>query len=437
MLVVIMIVLVCLGLFCFWKRDTAIIQRNTNQPEPDRELQKPIEIRVLATDQFEHYLSPFIEDFNSEHQDYQIIYEQLPRMTGGYEDAVTAINLKILSKEAPDVLFVNYLFFSNYMENGVLADISEYMRNSSSVKRENYFESVLGAFSEQGGIYGVPRQFSVSTLLVRKEGENQSTWTVDEFVDYWKQKGPIYTEFHEERNAILDRCLQYGMKEFVDVQEKKSYLDEKHFHSFMESIYGMDDNLPPYVWEDVRETNEEILVEAYYNSLFSALFTKIDYNGEMYNMGYPSSDGNLICKLMPEMSVGIMEKSKCKEGAWAVVEAYLNYEFPFEENTLPANKKKLMDLAATISDERYVETEDGELVRIPWTEHNGVPIYSLQQKDIDEMIEAIDAAKPINPYESMIRKMIEEETPYYFRGDISLDECIDKIQSRVKIYLVE
>lgn len=320
-----------------------------------------------------------------------------------------------------------------------MEDLTGYMADSDKVNAGDYLENVLNAFRVDDKVYGLPKSFSMMTLLIRSRPDSsiKQPWTVDEFVDYWIEEAPVYTEFQDGKNMILDTCLQFGLGSYVDFEKGISYLDGVKFRGLMEKINGIEEVRCTDTWENIKVSNAGIIAESYLNNPFSVLGTRLGYSGEMINVGYPSVDGKLTCRLIPDNGIGIVSSSRCKEGAWDFIEAYSAYEFPNEEFSLSAKKEKFTEQTEEVTGEKTVPDGEGKMTKIPRLVYEGEPIYCLQKEDIDTLMEAVEGARPTDPIEDVIRGFITEEAQSYFLGADTLDQCIKKIRGRVEIYLAE
>lgn len=100
-------------------------------------------------------------------------------------------------------------------------------------------------------------------------------------------------------------------------------------------------------------------------------------------------------------------------------------------------------------DIEYVKDENGEIMK----DENGEPMkerktgmgwddfyveyYGSTQEEIDELQALIDSACLGDTTDEEISNIINEEADAYFKGQKSVDEVADIIQSRVKIYISE
>lgn len=95
----------------------------------------------------------------------------------------TAIMGQIAGKRAPDVIWIDGgLKIWDYAENGVITPLDSYLAND--LKR--FEPSLLSAFTYQGKVYGIPKDYNTSVLFYQKDALNAAgigvPKTIDEFI---------------------------------------------------------------------------------------------------------------------------------------------------------------------------------------------------------------------------------------------------------------
>ena len=84
--------------------------------------------------------------------------------TIGYDDYFTQLQSKVVGQNTADVFELNYENFVSYASQGVLADISGYLGDTSG-----FNQTALEAFNYNGIQYGVPNSFSNCVLFYNKD----------------------------------------------------------------------------------------------------------------------------------------------------------------------------------------------------------------------------------------------------------------------------
>ena len=148
----------------------------------------------------------------------------------------------------------------------------------------------------------------------------------------------------------------------------------------------------------------------------------------------------------------ITAKSSNKDGAWAFIENYLNQPFDnFYSYGLPARKYALDDMVEKAMNMTYMTDENGEQI----LDENGNPIpeggtssisygdweYSYHiptQEEVAVLQDLINVAEPSSATgNDEITNIITEEAEAFFKGQKSVSDVANVIQSRVQVYVNE
>lgn len=410
-------------------------EKNENNFTPNEAVKK--EIKLLATDGLENLLKGFISDFNENNDSYYISYEEITLNSPDYDEVVSYLNTKLISSDAPDVVIINYNFFQNYVDNGLLLNLTDYFGNEITMKKDDYLESVLNAFVYEDGVYAVPKSFAIGTLMIRKENEEYpAPWDIDSFLTYLEKNPQTALEYDGNKYGVLDLCLRYGLDRYIDFEKGVSYFSDSDFRENLLRINELYDNNDPTRWNVAVENGDRIIVETYIRDFLELQRTRLEYESDMINMGYPSADGNMVCRLLPQNAMGVLASTSEKEGALAVLDFYSTYDkFPADGFSVLTN-----EFNKQIDEALHIETEygdDGAESQVPKTICNGVPIYAADNNLIEEIRKAISAGQPDSAERDSIRSIVMEEVNPYFIGDYSVDEAIERIEGRVNLYLAE
>jgi ABC-type glycerol-3-phosphate transport system substrate-binding protein len=80
-------------------------------------------------------------------------------------DALHTLNTKILAGEGPDIILLDGMPIDAYKTQGLLADLSElYAELTAS---GNYFDNILGAYTDESGTYALPARFAFPALFAK------------------------------------------------------------------------------------------------------------------------------------------------------------------------------------------------------------------------------------------------------------------------------
>ncbi len=81
-------------------------------------------------------------------------------------DALKTLNTNIMAGEGPDVLILDGLPISSYIEKGLLMDIGDLVEEAD--KAEGLFGNIVNAYKTDGSLLAVPTSFSIPVLIGRQ-----------------------------------------------------------------------------------------------------------------------------------------------------------------------------------------------------------------------------------------------------------------------------
>ncbi len=101
---------------------------------------------------------PIWDEFKRTHPhiDFRVLH-----ITGKYEDK---IKVMYVGKIAPDIIFMYPTALPAWAELGTLVPLDGFLDDDPTVRREDYFASMLRTFTYRGKLYGLPKDASVELL---------------------------------------------------------------------------------------------------------------------------------------------------------------------------------------------------------------------------------------------------------------------------------
>ncbi len=428
------------------------------------------EIITIGTIYMDSELLQMAVDFNKGSGQYRIdmkVYMDSDAMNAqdyetAYNEAMTAFNNDILSSSGPDMVNVSYLDnISNYTAKGAIEDLSPYLDASETVHREDYFESVLDAYTFDGTLVCIPTAFEINTVVGRaSQVGTKMGWTMDDMMEVVRANPDVLPFGDVNKSEILSMCLMYGKDDFIDWEQKTCSLDSEAFRTVLEFVNEFPDE---YEWDPEASTESKIAdgkILFYAPNIYDASsishIPQIFGGEEVTYIGFPTSDGSVGCALHGQGGeYAILANSKHKEGAWAFIEHILE-EDAKGRNTVhywgfASNKNRFEErIKDDLDEEPYQKDENGELVLDEdgnpvrashgWSEGgDGFRIYDYVPlpEEVELLRELIDTATPRGGTDEEIEKIILEEAAPYFQGQKSVEEVTGIIQSRVGLYLSE
>lgn len=127
-------------------------------------------------------MQKLVGDFNRAQGRIHARYEPIP---GSYYPKVLTM---LASGAAPDVLYLDILYFKPFLaKRKILRPLDELMA-TSSVRASDFIPSLVSAFSHQGTIYGIPKDFNALGLYYNRESFDRAgldypdaRWDLEDF----------------------------------------------------------------------------------------------------------------------------------------------------------------------------------------------------------------------------------------------------------------
>lgn len=380
--------------------------------------------------------------FNDTNTEYEIVPRYYQTGQGAQsaqdtEDAITAMNLDILSGNGPDILSLPIRYSMDlYARKGVLEDLYPYLDADEGLSREDFLSNILGAYEVDGSLYGIPLSFDIITLVGKQSllGERED-WTLEELMDFTEDYLPGTDIFeNSSRSGVLDICLFTYSEQFTKWEGEDFQFNRELFQKILEyaarfpkdSEYMEDANYQQRIADQDLLLYSASVGNPTYYPLYSALFHE-----PVSFVGYPVEDGcgSLI---MSYKTLAISAKSQNKEGAWEFLSGLLSadaYERDWQYHC-PVRRDAFEKFLTDSLHQDYTYT-------MSIGEDFSLDLQSATEEDVERTRRLVERLDRTISYDYTITGIIKEEAGMYFTGDKSLDEVTDVVENRVRLYMEE
>lgn len=399
-----------------------------------------------------------ITDFNKESDKYQIevtSYED-QNSNVSYDEIIKRLNNDLVAGKIPDILLVDSnIPFESYVSKGLIADLNGFFEKDETIKREDYLENVLEAFSMDGKLYRIAPSFNIQTLAAKKSIVGDKTsWTVDEFLEVAKNN-PDAKMFGDEmtNSNFLNQMIMMNIGSYINYETGECHFDSDSFKKLLE--YAKD-NFPTEInydelysddnyWQEremAYRENKAILRSEYIYNLRTLKYDEVGYMGEETTfIGVPSDNG-CGSTIYPNTTLAVMAKAKNPDGAWEFIKTLLSDEAQSSNmnSGLPLKLSAYDKLKEKAKEKPYWENEKGEKEYYDdnvWVGEQQFVCEPNTDEDNEKIMNFIKSVTNVRSYDSDLFKIIDEETQAYFSGQKSVDEITDLIQNRVSTYVNE
>ncbi len=371
-----------------------------------------------------------------------------------YQDGYNRMLSDISSNNCPDIISLSGLNVKQLSAKGVFEDLNTYLDKSTVLKKEDFVQSVINAYTINDKLISIPSSFEMQTIVGSTEQLGaEAGWTLDEMIAFAEQYPEAEVFDSVTKESMLYMFLQFNEDTFIDWNTGECKFNNDAFKKLLQFVKRFPDDYN-YA-EDAPSTptriqNGEVLLDmAYiYNWEGIQIYWEM-FGGDVTCIGYPTADGSAGTALLSSGAYAIAAKSEKKDGAWKFIEGYLSREssdfwmgFPTQIDQLNAMK----DEATKVE---YVLDENGDIM----LDENGEPMtygggggigyqdgweytYTIPtQKEVDIILALMEDAVPVSYSADDWISIIQEEAAAFFAEQKSVDEVANIIQGRIQIYV--
>lgn len=297
-------------------------------------------------------------------------------------------------------------------------------------------EDAVKAGEIDGRLYGVVSNFWIETVVTKIKGSGH--WGYKEFLALIKEKPIQAISDHPAGNQgllLFSDFFNHGLEdnyylspeEGLKTDEFLELLDLADEYCANDSLMPMDDSLWPeggVLCHRVAITKPEYL-EAF----------RMFYGEDVCFVGYPSNEGkgHYLCTISP---LTVRNTASVKEKAAAL--AFIRYLLS-EEVQREASKSRNFKFSVRkdVLNAQIRGMEGGTIQYI-----NGYPAIKIKEqpdyeKDEEIFWELIKGSSPKKVFPKELRNVVYGELEEYFGGSISQDMLVDRLKSRIWLYLEE
>ena len=370
-----------------------------------------------------------------------------------YTDAIALMNADLTGSNPPDMIDLSGVNLNNLANKGVLEDLAPYLEKSTTLNKADFVPSVLNAYTINGKLVTIPRQFQMSTLMgkVSIVGDKQG-WTIDDVIALADANPDATLLRYVDPSTALRICLQYSSDSFIDYATGTCNFNSPEFikilefaNRFEEIDYNNEDSYPEMIQSGKVLLSDVNVSDVQEFQMYTYMFEE-----PAICIGYPTVDGSAGVFLNGMSMYGITAKSAHKEGAWEFLESTLEYNendrYAWGLSTRVDELDKMFESDMTPdyrTDEKgeIMKDENGNPIEDPKTtwgyDEWEVDIFAATQEEVDLIKGMIEIAKPAGMNDETIFTMIMEEAAAYFEGQKNAEDVAKIIQSRVEIYVSE
>ena len=332
----------------------------------------------------------------------------------------------------------------------IFADLYPFIDNDTVLQRDDFYENMLKAFEYDGKLYQtISCAHMYGWVAKRSQLDQFGQWGVDSLREYLEENPNANIFIDTSGEDILQEMVLVSSSELMDWSQKSCNFESDTFLNIMELAKQYGTNRASITSQDrvpALLDNRLLFVETPISIETFCAYNKV-LQGDMAVVTSPFSgrEGVNLYTDMPQ--IGIIEKSKHRDGAWQFARLFFTKQgyvyFDTESEGFPVRKDRMEDLLRI-----YTATEEFELdgtlhpAMTPDDYSYGWDGFDIElgwiDKDVEEQLRGLFSnASQKQEIDSVIKEIILEESKPYFAGEKDAEEVAKIIQGRVTTYMNE
>ena len=358
-----------------------------------------------------------VATYNHSQNNYQVVIKNY----GDKDDALDKMIMDIMTNSTPDIIFLNTLPLEQYVEKGLLEELTPYFEKDPECSVNDLIPNVYETMKVNNDLYFTSPGFAVFTIGAGINlTKNATGYTIPEFKELLdsQQNKDIQPFYSQYKGHLLTTLCCYNLGDYVDWNTGSCSFDGEQFRTILQicNEWG-ETNLTDYETEEPElvSSGKELFV------LTEVDLQNMEYNREMFRdeinyIGYPCDDRDGTYMKFNTM-LGMNAKSKKKEGAWSFMRMFMTKDF--QQNNIFCDWPSRTDCYEEKIAESIADT----------------PEY---KQDVDELKKIISRThKRDRSEDTLMNDIIWDEAEKYFQGKKNLDETVQIIQKRCETYINE
>ena len=371
-------------------------------------------------------LASLVHNFNAENTKYTVVIDDYAENTQSREQAEAVMRTKLLARDAADLYYFRSDLLSPlpWIDAGLLYDLEPLIAADSEIRKEN----LIGwtALHEYGGLYLLSPTFGVVGLSCSQQTQRLHTgWTIAEYLETEQSLRPEQEMiYYMDPENFLERIGGRYLRGVIDYEHAQCNLDTPEFREILQSAlkagsydggYNPDKNVPQRIVD-----GELICCYVGLSSALEVSFDRYRCGQTLGYVGWPTPDGSNGMDVRLMMPLGVSATTSCPEGCWEFLKYLLLHPWmEYSADGTPVYAPLLQDNLDVLKN-----------IEVPYAE-----ITTFD--DVQLIVDLAKTCETMDFYDEEAMSILLEEMGDLVSGNIDLDTAVERMQSRLNLYLME
>ena len=379
---------------------------------------------------------------------------------------------EMASGKIPDIIDLGSgeygMSYQQLVRKGYLEDLWPYINSDAALNNGQLFEAPLKAAEVNGGLYTIFSYVSVNTLVGEERiVGNRYSWNLAELMEAFASMPDESTvlEYYRTRDEMFSYVFRMSVDGYLDWETGKDSFDSDSFRAALEFVNSFPDDFPSLNFEGglqkakmetedrVREGRQMLSMhDVYVPAMVRALDIAYGHREKTSFIGYPTEDGSAGSTFVIQgRKLAMSSTCQDKEAAWEFLREMLisklrNPEAAYVAQKIPLNRADLDKVMKVCTDppdyikgnyfDFFHDREDFNFRDFLFepSKLSGIKVPSITADEAGRFLDFINHVEKIDLYDMDLYDIVYEACGPYFAGDRSMEDTIQNIQNKVKIY---
>lgn len=409
----------------------------------------PEEELVIYSLRESNFLRQVAGEFQQQHPDVRVTIQTAiggDEMAATSSELIRSLNAELAAGKGPDLLLLDGLPATSYIEKGILADLSDVL---AAAEKENQLnETVVRTYEADGEVCAIPMKLKIPVLLLERELLQQEE--LQRIEELGLEALAALAQAHPEQPLIGTQSGQRLMECFFPVCAPawitQDGLQEEGLSKYLYSLKQiLDASTVTYAGAemagDLRDTDDLFhwafgrslctVYEPQSMSSLMSLFAAVRQRGEAELILLPGQAQGVY---RPVSVMGINAKSEHRELAEAFICMALAQEAQSESfhDGFPVNEEALKSQAADFDENIYFS-----MGGYSYDENESLGGGDVTPEEKQRFATLLGQVQTPYLADEQLAQLISEQAEGYFSGEKSLKQAVKDIEEATKLYLSE
>lgn len=339
----------------------------------------------------------------------------------GFEE--DAWNLRLASRDNMDLVLLR-MDYGMLQRAGYLEPLDPYL-DRLGIPVEEMVPAFLSGWTTDGKIYGIPEDITIQVPYVRIPGrEKQGACSIEKMLELLKTYPELKSENGLHPLEILRLCFYGKLETYLLPENDEKRFDTEKVGKLCKQLKDLSSDTRCYYmqWEDLLADGEAVFAESYLSSVSDLADLYQRCGDDLDFIGYPTEEG-LLTSVVTSSSMCLVKKSEIADEALDFMRFYHeNHDEYYHGDRWASNREELHKQIEEAGKEQILQ--DGTA-------------WKLSEEQKQMILKIVEGARCCAPEYQEIQKIVMDELQGYFAGNRSLEQTLDIMNSRVRLYLAE